>query len=67
MEGTARRVGWVGEEIWGLLGFVALVYVWVYLCNCSRGCLCQGLQQAGRVYSWYSRPVSRCLVWRREG
>jgi hypothetical protein len=48
----------VGEEVWRLLGFVALVCVWVYF-HCYRGgCLCQGLQEAGDVYGWYSRLVS---------
>jgi hypothetical protein len=28
------------------MGFVALVYVWVYFC-CHVGCLCQGFQGAG--------------------
>jgi hypothetical protein len=26
------RNGWVGLELWGLLGFVALVCVWVCFC-----------------------------------
>jgi hypothetical protein len=39
------------QEIWGLLGFVALVYVWVYFCCCIGGCLCQDLQESGVVYS----------------
>jgi hypothetical protein len=38
----------VGEAVWGLLGFVALVCVWEYFC-CSVGCLCQGLQGVGVV------------------
>jgi hypothetical protein len=33
----------VGEVMRGLLGFVALVCVWVYFCCCSIGCFCQGL------------------------
>jgi hypothetical protein len=36
-----------GEVVWVLLGFVALVCVWVYFCCCSGGCLCQGLQELG--------------------
>jgi hypothetical protein len=46
-----KRGGWVGEEVWGLLGFVALVCVWVYFCCCSEGYLHQGLQGAGIVCS----------------
>jgi hypothetical protein len=42
--GGKKRSGWVGEEVWVLLGFVALVCVWVYFCYCSGGSLCQGLQ-----------------------
>jgi hypothetical protein len=42
---------------WGLLGFVALVRVWVYFC-CSGGSLCQEFQGAEIVYSCYSRLVS---------
>jgi hypothetical protein len=52
--GDGRRGWWVDEEEWGLLCFVALMNVWVYFC-CHGGCLCQGLQGAGVVYSWYSR------------
>jgi hypothetical protein len=37
--------------------FVTLVHVWAYFC-CSSGCVCQGLQEAGVVYSWYRRLVS---------
>jgi hypothetical protein len=37
----------VGEALWGLLSFVALVCVWLYFCCCSVGCLCQGLQRFG--------------------
>jgi hypothetical protein len=44
----------------GDAGFMALVHVWVYFCCCSVGCLCQGLQEAAVVYSWYSRLVSGC-------
>jgi hypothetical protein len=50
-KGSGTRGGWVREEIWGLLGFVALVYVWVYFCCCIGGCLCQDLQESGVVYS----------------
>jgi hypothetical protein len=57
--GQKGGVGWVGEEVWGLLGFVALVCIWVYLHCCSRRRLSQGLQGAGGVYSWYHRLVSR--------
>jgi hypothetical protein len=35
---------WVGEDTWGLLGFVTLVCVWVALRCCREGWLCQGLQ-----------------------
>jgi hypothetical protein len=51
---------WVGEEVWGLLGFVALMCVCMYFSCCCGGCLCQGLHGAGVVYSWYSRIVSGC-------
>jgi hypothetical protein len=55
--GTKKKVwekgGWVGEEIWGLLSFVALVCVWVYFCCCSGGCFCQGFQGAWGMYSWH--------------
>jgi hypothetical protein len=51
--GDGRRGWWVDEEEWGLLCFVALMNVWVYFCCFSGGCLCQ------RLYSWYSRLVSR--------
>jgi hypothetical protein len=37
-----KRGGVDGEEVWELLGFGALVYVWVYICCCSGGFLCQG-------------------------
>jgi hypothetical protein len=47
------------EKEWGLLGFLALVCVWVYFCCCSGGCLRQGLQEVGVVYSWHSRLVSK--------
>jgi hypothetical protein len=58
LKGGRWEKRWVGkEEVWGLLGFVTLVCVWVYFC-CSGGCLCQGLQEAGVVYSWYSRLLS---------
>jgi hypothetical protein len=33
----------------GLLGFVALVCVWVHFCYCSVGCFCQGLLVVGIV------------------
>jgi hypothetical protein len=42
-----KRGGWVGEDIWRMLGFVALVCVWVYFCCYSGGCLCQKLQGLG--------------------
>jgi hypothetical protein len=58
-KGSKKRGGQVGEVVLGLLGFVASVDVWVYFCCCSGGCLCQGFQGAGAVYSWYSRLVSR--------
>jgi hypothetical protein len=40
-------MGWVGEDVWGLQGFVGLICVWVYFCCCSGGCMCQGLQGIG--------------------
>jgi hypothetical protein len=41
-------VGWVhGGSNVGLLGFVALVCVWVNFFCCSVGCLGQGLQGLG--------------------
>jgi hypothetical protein len=66
-EGGTKRGEWVGEEVWGLLGFVDLVYVWLCICCYSGGCLCQGLQGADVVYSWYSNLVRRWSVYRREG
>jgi hypothetical protein len=54
-----KRSGCVGEDVWGLLGFVALECVWVYFCCCSGGCVFQGLQGSLVVHSWYSRLVSR--------
>jgi hypothetical protein len=57
-KGGTKKGRWVREEVWGLLGFVALMCVRVYFHYCSGGCLCQGLQGAGDVYSWYSRLVS---------
>jgi hypothetical protein len=59
--GTKKRKwekGWLWQEVWGLLGFVAFVHIWVYFCCCSGKCLCQGLQRAGIVYHWHSRLVS---------
>jgi hypothetical protein len=41
--GLGIGVGAWGEEVWGLLGFMALVHVWLYFCCCSGGYLCQGL------------------------
>jgi hypothetical protein len=35
------------EEMWGLLNFVAIICVRMYLCCCSGGCLYQGLQGSG--------------------
>jgi hypothetical protein len=40
----------------GLRGMGAAVFC--SFCH-SEGCLCQGLQEAAVVYSWYSRLVSR--------
>jgi hypothetical protein len=37
-EGAGKGLG--GEEVRGLLGFVALVCVYMYLCCCSCECLC---------------------------
>jgi hypothetical protein len=48
----AKRSGWMGWELWRLFGFVTLACVWMYFCCCSGGCLCQGLQGAGVVYSF---------------
>jgi hypothetical protein len=48
-KGGAKRggerwgIGQVGEEVCGLLGFVARVCVCMYVCCFSDGCLCQGL------------------------
>jgi hypothetical protein len=58
--------GWVGENIWGLVGLGALVCVWVFFCCYSGGCLYQGYQGAGGVDHWYNRPVSRRRKCRRE-
>jgi hypothetical protein len=33
--GVGKRGEWMGEELCGLLGFVAVVCVWVYFCCCS--------------------------------
>jgi hypothetical protein len=41
-----------------MLGFVALVCVFLYFYCCTVGCLCQGLQEAGVMQSWYNRLVS---------
>jgi hypothetical protein len=49
LNGDFGKEGWVREEVWRLLGFVAFVCVWVYFCCCSRMCLCQGLQGLGDV------------------
>jgi hypothetical protein len=46
-----------GEEVWGLLGFVAIVCIRLYFCFCSLRCLCHGFQGAGGVYGWYNRLV----------
>jgi hypothetical protein len=54
------------EEVSGLLGFMALVCVKVYFCCYSGRCLCQELQGAGGVNSWYSRLVSGSRLCRRE-
>jgi hypothetical protein len=46
------------EEVWGLLGFGALMCIRVYFHCCSGGaCVrdCRGLEG---VYSWYSSLVS---------
>jgi hypothetical protein len=64
-KGEVGKVTGLGRDM-GLLGFVALVYVWVYFCCCSGGGLCQGLQEAGVGYSWYSRIVSGWLMYGRE-
>jgi hypothetical protein len=34
--GCWKRGGWVGKEVWGLLGIVAFVCVWVYLMQCHE-------------------------------
>jgi hypothetical protein len=51
---------WVGAwsvmEVGGVYGPYAF---WVYFCYFTVGCLCQGLQGAGVVLSWWSKPVSR--------
>jgi hypothetical protein len=56
--GGRKSGGRVGEELWGLLGFVSFMCVWVYFYCCCEGCLCQGLQGASVVYNWYSRLVA---------
>jgi hypothetical protein len=38
----------VGEEFWGLLGFVVLMCVWVYFC-CRWKVLVSGIAGAGAV------------------
>jgi hypothetical protein len=38
LKGGRKMGGWVGEEVWGLLGLVALVCVWMYFCCYSGGC-----------------------------
>jgi hypothetical protein len=43
-------------------GFCGPCAVWVYFCCCRGGHLCQGLQGAGGLYSWYSRLVSGWCV-----
>jgi hypothetical protein len=55
----------VGEVMWVLLGFVALVCVLVYF-RYSVGCLCQELQGVGfwKVYIVDWSAVCEC---RREG
>jgi hypothetical protein len=39
LKGGGGKGEWVEEEVLGLLGFVALVCVWVLFC-CSGGYLC---------------------------
>jgi hypothetical protein len=45
LKGGLKGVG--EEDVWVLLVFVALVCVWVYLCCCNGGCLCQALEGLG--------------------
>jgi hypothetical protein len=51
-------VGWVGEELEGLLGFVALVWVWVFSLVVVEAACVRDLQGSVAVCSWYSRLVS---------
>jgi hypothetical protein len=44
-----------GGRVGKLLCFVAFMCIWAYFRSWSAGCLCQGLQGTGLVYSWYSR------------
>jgi hypothetical protein len=58
LEGEVQEKGWVGGGRGVvLLGFVALMCVWVHFCCCSVGCLCHRLQEAVVVYIWYSNLV----------
>jgi hypothetical protein len=67
----------VEEVVWGLLGFVALVHVWVYFCCSSGGFLCQGLPRlklctVGKIGCSFCRfiqaalkpaGVEKCALW----
>jgi hypothetical protein len=58
-----KRGGWMGEMVWDLLGFVALVCIWVCFCCCSGGCVCQGFQRASQqVVSVLEGGVVWCQV-----
>jgi hypothetical protein len=52
--GVKKKDGWVGEEVWRLLGFVAPVCVWmisviVVECACFRDCRGLGFCTVGTV------------------
>jgi hypothetical protein len=56
-----QEKGWMGRlRGMGVLSFVTLVCFGVCFYCCSRGCLCQRLQGAGVVCSWYGRLIS---IW----
>jgi hypothetical protein len=49
--GWAQRVGWMGEEIWGMLSFVALVCISNVVVEgaCVRDCRVWGVCTVGRA------------------
>jgi hypothetical protein len=59
---TLKGGGWKKEERLGFRGmgaaeFCGLYAYRLYFCCCSGGYLCQGLQGAGDVYTWYNSLV----------